>query len=156
MQKWFGKIVGAVMVGVMALGLVAPVMVGSGVAEAAYMNNVIPDGGGGGGSNQGQGGQQQGGSGTSQKESPETSILDPNLGVEGILKLVLNIVVYGLGAAAVIGVVVAGIMYMTARDSEAQVAKAKTRLFEIVVGLVAWALMYAVLNWLLPGGLNLS
>lgn len=132
MQKWFGKIVGAVMVGVMALGLVVPVMVSSGAAEATYVSE------------------------TSQKEPPETSILDPNLGVEGILKLVLNIVVYGLGAAAVIGVVVAGIMYMTARDSEAQVAKAKTRLFEIVVGLVAWALMYAVLNWLLPGGLNLS
>ena len=73
-----------------------------------------------------------------------------------ILKLVLNIVVYGLGAAAVLGTVIAGIMYMTARDNESQVARAKTRLYEVVIGLVAWALMYAVLNWLLPGGLNLS
>ncbi len=155
MRKWFGKVVGAMMVGVMALGLVAPVVVSSGAVEAAMVNNVTSDGGGGGGSNQGQGGQQQQGGGGGTGGNVETSILPNDWEVEDVLKLVLNIVVYGLGAAAVIGVVVAGIMYMTARDNEAQVTKAKTRLFEVVVGLVAWALMYAVLNWLLPGGLNL-
>lgn len=86
----------------------------------------------------------------------ETSILPGNWGIEDILKLVLNVIVYGLGAAAVLGVIIAGIMYMTARDNEAQVAKAKTRLYEIIIGLVAWAVMYAVLNWLIPGGLNLG
>lgn len=84
----------------------------------------------------------------------ETSVLPDNWGIDEILKLVLNIVVYGLGAAAVLGVVIAGILYMTARDNEQQVATAKRRLYEIVVGLIAWAVMYAVLQWLLPGGLN--
>lgn len=86
----------------------------------------------------------------------KTSILPENWGISDILKLVLNIVVYGLGVAAVLGVIIAGILYMTARDNEAQVTKAKTRLFEVVIGLVAWAVMYAVLNWLIPGGLNLD
>lgn len=84
-------------------------------------------------------------------EPPETTILPNTWGVKEILDLVLNIVVYGLGAAAVLGTVIAGIMYLTARDSEAQVAKAKTRLIEVVIGLVAWALMYVVLKWLIPG-----
>ena len=62
---------------------------------------------------------------------------------------------YGLGVAAVLGVIIAGVMYMTARDNEAQVTRAKTRLYEVVIGLIAWALMYAVLRWLIPGGLAL-
>lgn len=87
-------------------------------------------------------------------EPPQTTILPNDWGIEEILKLVLNIVVYGLGAAAVLGTVIAGVMYLTARDNEAQIARAKTRLYEVVVGLVAWALMYAVLNWLIPGSLG--
>ena len=84
----------------------------------------------------------------------ETSIL-PNFsgpdGIKQLLILIVKILFYGLGAAAVVGVVVAGIMYLTARDNEAQVTKAKTRLLEIVIGLVAWALMYTVLRFLIPG-----
>ena len=86
----------------------------------------------------------------------ETSILPDTMDIQGILKLVLNILVYGLGAAAVLGVIIAGIQYMTARDDVAQVAKAKKRLIEIVIGLVAWALMFTVLNWLIPGGISIS
>lgn len=86
----------------------------------------------------------------------ETSILPDNMDIEKLLLLVLKILVYGLGAAATIGVVVAGIMYLTARDSEAQVAAAKKRLLDVVIGLVAWALMWTVLNWLIPGSLNFS
>jgi len=85
----------------------------------------------------------------------ETSILPGDWGIEDILNLVLNIIVYGLGVAAVLGVIIAGVMYMTARDNEAQVTRAKTRLYEVVIGLIAWALMYAVLRWLIPGGLAL-
>lgn len=77
---------------------------------------------------------------------------DGKTAIEKILKLIANILIYGLGVAAVLGVVIAGIMYMTARDNEQQVAKAKMRLFEVVIGLIAWAVMFAVLNWLLPGG----
>ncbi len=88
-------------------------------------------------------------------KAPDTAILPDGMDIEGLLKLLLNIIVYGLGAAATLGVIIAGIMYMTARDNEAQVAKAKNRLIEVVIGLVAWALMYVVLNWLLPGGLEM-
>lgn len=85
----------------------------------------------------------------------ETNILPKGLDLDGILKLILNILVYGIGVAAVVGVVVAGIMYLTARDSEAQVAAAKKRLYEVVIGLVLWVAMWSLLNWLIPGGLKL-
>lgn len=86
---------------------------------------------------------------------PETTILPNDMDIMGILKLVLNILVYGLGVAAVLGTVIAAIMYLTARDNEQQVAKAKTRLYEVVIGLVAWAVMWGLLQWLLPGGLQI-
>lgn len=88
--------------------------------------------------------------------SVSTSILPENMCIGQILMLILNVLVYGLGVAATLGVVIAGIYYMTARDNEQQVTVAKRRLYEIVIGLVAWALMYTVLNWLIPGGLSID
>lgn len=75
-------------------------------------------------------------------------------GIYTILKLILQILVYGLGVAATLGVVIAGVMYIMAKDSPDKVATAKKRLYEVAIGLVAWAAMWAVLNWLIPGGLN--
>lgn len=77
-------------------------------------------------------------------------------GIYTILRLIVTILTYGLGVAATIGVVIAGVMYLTAKDSPDKVAAAKKRLIEVVLGLVAWAMMAAVLNWLIPGGVNLD
>lgn len=85
-----------------------------------------------------------------------TSILPENMDIQGLLELIVKILVYGLGAAAVIGVIVAGILYLTARDNEQQVVVAKRRLYDVVIGLVAWALMWTVLNWLIPGAVSLN
>ena len=81
----------------------------------------------------------------------KTNILPENWGIGDILSLILNIVLYGLGAAATIGVVIAGIQYLTARDNESQVAAAKKRLVEVVIGLIAWAAMFTLLRLLIPG-----
>ena len=48
--------------------------------------------------------------------------------------------------------VICGFIIMTARDNEAQVAKAKKRLVEIVIGIILWVLMAFIVNLLLPGG----
>ncbi len=81
--------------------------------------------------------------------------VDPDANqIKGILALIVRILMYGLGAAAVIGVVIAGILYLTARDNEQQAVVAKRRLFEIAIGLIAWALVFVVVEWLLPGGLS--
>ena len=70
-----------------------------------------------------------------------------------ILGLALNIFTYGVGAAAIVGVVITGYQYMTARDNSAQVVKAKNRLLQVVIGLAIWVLFWGVLQFLLPGGL---
>lgn len=75
---------------------------------------------------------------------------DQGSGIMRLLKLIVKVLLYGIGAAAVIGVVWAGILYLTARDNEAQVAKAKTRLLEVSIGLIAWAMLFTILQWLIP------
>ena len=56
----------------------------------------------------------------------------------------------GVGILGVVGISVVGIQYLTSGDSEEKTRKAKPRLFEIIIGLVAYALIYALLKWLLP------
>ena len=74
-------------------------------------------------------------------------------GVYTVLNLILTILTYGVGIAATVGLVISAITYLTAGDDTGNTAKAKTRIFEIVIGLLLYAMMWAALNWLLPGGL---
>lgn len=71
-------------------------------------------------------------------------------GVNDILKLVVNIMSIGVGILGVIGITVVGVQYLTAGGNEEQTRKSKRRMLEIVIGLVAYALVYALLTWLLP------
>lgn len=73
-------------------------------------------------------------------------------GVFMILNLIVDILTYGIAIAAAIGIVISGITYLTARGDETKTTKAKRRLFEIVIGLAAYAIMWSILSFLLPGG----
>ena len=70
--------------------------------------------------------------------------------IKCILELVVDIMTIGIGILGVIGISVTGIQYLTAGGSEEKTRKAKRRMFEIVIGLVAYVLIYAILKWLLP------
>ena len=70
--------------------------------------------------------------------------------IKCIVRLVIDILSILIGIAGVIGIVIVGIQYLTAGGNEEQTRKAKRRLFEIVIGLVAYAAAYALLAWLLP------
>lgn len=90
----------------------------------------------------------------------ETSIIDcgdtdtsNGGGIFVVINIVLNVMTFGVGIAGTLGIVITGIMYLTARDNEAQMTKAKSRLINIVIGLAAYAVMWAFLQWLLPGGI---
>lgn len=89
----------------------------------------------------------------------ETSVIDCNDsgedggGIFAILLIVLNVLTFGVGIAGTLGIVIAGIMHLTARDDQGQLVKAKNMLINIVIGLVAYAVMWAFLQWLLPGGI---
>lgn len=73
-------------------------------------------------------------------------------GVFSFLKWVLVIMNALVGVAAVGGVIWAGILYTSAGDKADQVKKAKTIIIDVVIGLVAYGLMFLALNWIVPGG----
>lgn len=73
-------------------------------------------------------------------------------GVYTILNAAVDIMTTGIGILGVIGIMVVGIQYLTGGNNETQTQKAKRRITEIVIGLVAFAILYALLQWLLPGG----
>lgn len=92
--------------------------------------------------------------GSSEVFAYDGAIISTEDGEEGImhvLRLVVDIMSAVIIVAAVIGIVVVGIQYLTAGGNEEQTRKAKRRLFEIVIGITAYVLMYALLRWLLPG-----
>ena len=85
----------------------------------------------------------------------DTSIIecgDDEGGIWHILSLILDIMSIGIGILGVIGIMVAGIQYLTAGDKEDQAKKAKSRIYEIVLGLVVYAVLFVALEWLMPGG----
>lgn len=74
-------------------------------------------------------------------------------GIWGILLLVINILTAGIGVAAVGGVVYGSILYTTAAGSMDQTKQAKMIIFNVLIGLVAYALMFSFLNFIIPGGM---
>ena len=77
---------------------------------------------------------------------------DKGCGIYRVLDLVIDILSVGIGIAAVVGISLSGITYMTAVGNPQKTTTAKRRIAEIVIGVALYALLYAVLNFLLPGG----
>lgn len=73
-------------------------------------------------------------------------------GIWAILLLVINIMTGLVGLAAVGGIVYASILYTTAQDNSGQVTKAKETIFNVVLGIVLFSLMYSFLQFIIPGG----
>ena len=73
-------------------------------------------------------------------------------GVWGLLLLVVNILTGGVFIAAIGGIIYASVLYTSAGGNQEQVKKARTMITNVVIGIVAFALMFALLQWLVPGG----
>lgn len=69
-----------------------------------------------------------------------------------LLTWVINIMVAGVGILAVAGIVYGSILYTTAGGSQEQVKKAMGIFTNTAIGVIAFALMYVLLQWLIPGG----
>lgn len=76
-----------------------------------------------------------------------------NNGIWSLLLQAINILTAGIGVAAVGGILYGSIMYASAGGSADQVKKAKEVITNVVIGLIAYALMYSFLNFIIPGGL---
>ena len=74
-------------------------------------------------------------------------------GVWHILNLIIDILSIGIGITGVVGISIAGVQYLTAGPNTERTKTAKNRIYQIVIGLVAYIVMFVLLQWLLPGGL---
>lgn len=75
-----------------------------------------------------------------------------NNGVWGLLLIVINILTAGVGLVAVGGIIYGAVLYASAEDRSDQVNQAKQIITNVVIGLVLFALMWALLNFIVPGG----
>ena len=71
-------------------------------------------------------------------------------GIKNLIKFVADILTGAVVVAGTVGLVICGVLWMTARENEAQVATAKRRMLDIVIGMVAWILVYALANLFIP------
>lgn len=73
-------------------------------------------------------------------------------GVWALLLIIVNILTAGVGIAATGGIVYGAILYTTAEDKTDQVQQAIAIIRNVIIGLVIFALMWAGINFIIPGG----
>ncbi len=99
-----------------------------------------------------------------EREAKCTSILSSSLCDEGsgedsiiyILKFVANTITVGIVTLGTIGIIYSGFIIITASSDEGKVKKAKSRILEIVIGFILWALFYMILGLFLPDTPNIE
>jgi len=75
---------------------------------------------------------------------------------ELVLNTMVNLVRFltvGVGAVLVVMFAWAGFRYLSARDNSSQVAEAKQHMFYVILSLFLYLFGFALLNWLIPGGI---
>ena len=77
---------------------------------------------------------------------------DGESAIWGLLLIVINVLSAGVVMVAIGGFVYASILYSSAENNPGQISKAKEMIMNVVIGLVCYALMYAFLQFLIPGG----
>jgi hypothetical protein len=73
--------------------------------------------------------------------------------VQGYINPFINFLAALVGVAVVISIVIGGIQYSSSGGDPAKAAAAKNRIRNAIVALVAFFFLYALLNFLIPGGL---
>ena len=66
---------------------------------------------------------------------------------------IVNTLSVGVGVAAVAAIAYAGFLYTTSRGSPEQAKKAITMITNTVVGVLLYIFMWALINFLVPGGI---
>ena len=69
------------------------------------------------------------------------------------VKLVLELLNIAIGGIIVLMLVVAGIQYITSAADSGQVKSAKDRIQNAIVALILYLMMFAILSFLVPGGI---
>lgn len=73
-------------------------------------------------------------------------------GLWGILLIGINILTALVGVAALAGIIYGAILYTTSAGDQAKAEKAIEVFRNVVIGIIAYVLMYVGLNFIIPGG----
>jgi hypothetical protein len=65
----------------------------------------------------------------------------------------INFLSAGVGVVIVAVIIIGGIQYSTSANNPQSVSAARNRILNALLALVAYALIYAFLNFIIPGGL---
>ena len=87
-----------------------------------------------------------------EKQQPKTSILPSDLDFMGLLVFAIWIMTAGIGVLAVGGIVWGAILYSSAGDSQEKAKKGIEVIKNVVMGLILYIFMFAIINFLIPGG----
>jgi hypothetical protein len=68
------------------------------------------------------------------------------------LNNIINVLAAGVGVAVTGSIIFGGIQYAAAGNNPNQVTAAKKRITDALIALIAFAFMYAFLQWIVPGG----
>lgn len=71
-------------------------------------------------------------------------------GIQQIIRLIILILTGSVVVAGTVGIIICGFLWMTARENEQQVATAKKRMLDIIIGVVAWVLLALLANLFIP------
>lgn len=69
-----------------------------------------------------------------------------------LLIFIINILSAGVGLVAVAMIAYAAFKYTTAQSDEGQTKEAKEMIRNVAIGITVYALMWAGIQWLVPGG----
>lgn len=84
--------------------------------------------------------------------SPTTSATTGSTELNDWLERIVNFLSAVVGIVITGSIIIAGYMYMTARDNASQVEAAKLRILKAVAAMFLFAFAYLLLQWLIPGG----
>lgn len=73
--------------------------------------------------------------------------------IYAIIITVVNWLAGLVGVAVVGGILYGGFLYTAARDNAGQTQKAITIIVDAIIGLILYAMLYTIINFLVPGGL---
>jgi hypothetical protein len=69
------------------------------------------------------------------------------------IQSIVNFLSIGVGVIVIIMIIVGGVQYSLAGDSPDATGKAKARITNALIALVAYLFIFSFLQWIIPGGL---
>lgn len=73
--------------------------------------------------------------------------------ITDLLITLVKFLTYGIGLLLILSVVISGFQYMTAQGNSQTTEKALKRIWNVVIAILLYIFGFALLNYLIPGGL---